>query len=141
MIDIITNIIIPIATLVAGGGWFLTYKAYKKKADGEADQSIAEGWKAQQDVYQQTIDDMRATCDYIKNDRDMLREENKVLRQENEEFREKYNNLEKKIIELQGEFEKQERKIEMLTPFICQFTQTCPKRKSVNFTDDKEQEK
>ena len=132
-----TNIIIPLLTIFAGGGWFLTYKAYRKKADGEADQSVAESWKAQQDVYQQTIEDLKVSCDYIKADRDLLREENKTLRIENNELREKYNELEKQIIELRKELGRQEQKIERLSPFTCAIA-SCGTRSMVRFQDDED---
>ena len=134
----LTDIIIPLITVIAGGGWFLTYKAYKKTATGEADQSIAESWKAQQDVYQQTINDLKVSCDYIKNDRDLLREENKALRRENNELREKFNELEQQILELKKELGKQERKIEQMSPFTCALA-GCGNRTMVQFTDQNEQ--
>ena len=132
-----TNIIIPLLTIFAGGGWFLTYKAYRKKADGEADQSVAEAWKAQQDVYQQTINDLKVSCEYIKSDRDLLREENKTLRAENNELREKYNELEKQIIELRKELCRQEQKIERMSPFTCAMA-GCGTRTMVRFQDEEE---
>ena len=137
MTDIFVNVIIPIVTIVAGGGWFLTYKAYKKKAIGEADQSVAEGWKAQQDVYQQTIEDLKVSCEYIKADRDLLREENKTLRRENNELREKFNELEMQILELKKELGKQERKIEQMSPFTCALA-GCGNRTMVQFQEQNE---
>lgn len=134
MTDFLTNIFLPILTIVAGGGWFLTYKAYKKKADGEADQSVADGWKAQQDVYQQTIEDLKETCAYIKSDRDLLREENSVLRQENNELREKYNKFERQIMELRKELEDQKMKLERILPFTCAMA-ACGNRTIVEFTE------
>ena len=72
--------ILAIVTLIAGGGWFVTYKAYKKGQMGEATEKEAEGWLKQQELYQRTIDDLKESCEYIKQDRNLLREENDRLR-------------------------------------------------------------
>lgn len=119
MTDIITNVLLPLLTIAAGGGWFLTYKAYKRKANGDATQSEAEGWKAQQDVYQATIEDLKASCEYIKEDRNLLREENRKLAKENGEFREKFADFERQILELKKELARQEKILETALPFTC----------------------
>ena len=92
--------LLAFATLILGTGWLFTYRAYKRKANGEATQVEAEGWKAQQDVYQQTIEDLKESCEYIKQDRNLLREENTALRAETEEWRSKYRELEGQFVEL-----------------------------------------
>ncbi len=106
--------IMALLTLVFGTGWIFTYRAYKRKANGEAAQSEAEGWKAQQEVYQNTIADIEKSCEYIKADRNLLREENAKLREENNALREKMSVLENKIFEMQKEVSRQGRLIESL---------------------------
>lgn len=113
--EIILEIVLPIITLVAGGGWFVTYKAYKRGANGEATQKEAEGWKAMQDVYQQTISDLKESCEYIRNDRDLLRKENEKLREENNLLRDKIIELEKQITDLRRDIARQGRQIESLS--------------------------
>lgn len=126
--------ILSLLTLLAGGGWFVTYRAYKRKSDGEATQAEADGWKAQQDVYQQTIEDLKQSCAYIRDDRNLLREENKKLRDENNQLREKYNELEQQIIDLRKDLARQERKIERIIPFVCGLA-GCGNRTRVEFQD------
>lgn len=109
------SVISTVLTLFMGGGWFINYRANKRKAGGEATQAEADGWKAQQDVYQQTIADLKESCEYIRNDRDLLRKENEKLRNENIALRDKINEMEDKIFDLSREVARQGRKIESLT--------------------------
>ena len=110
----IYSIISTILSLIFGGGWFVYYKANKKKANGEATQAEAEGWKAQQEVYQSTIADLKESCEYIRNDRNLLREENRKLREENNILREKINEMEASIFDLQNQVARQGRKLEAM---------------------------
>lgn len=128
------DFILAVATLIMGGGWIFTYHAYKRKNEGEATQAEADGWKAQQDVYQQTINDLKESCAYIRNDRNLLRDENKQLRDENNRLREKFNELETQINELRKELAKQERKLECVLPFTCALA-GCPQRTPVKLQE------
>ena len=101
-------------TLFLGGGWFIYYREKKKKAEGEAVQSEASGWEAQQHVYQRTIEDLEKSCDFIRKDRDLLRKENEELRKENIELRKRISGLEDKILELQKDIARNGRRIEAL---------------------------
>lgn len=125
ILEIILQIIVPTLTVVASGGWFITYRAYKRKAD-------AESWQTVQDVYEETIEDLKQSCDYIRNDRNLLREENTKLREENNMLRDKYNVLEQQIIELRKELARQGRKLENALPFACGVA-GCPNRTRVKF--------
>lgn len=107
--------VLGIATLVLGTGWLFTYRAYKKRNEGEATQAEAGGWEAQQRVYQNTIADLEKSCEFIRNDRDLLRKENEELRKENLELRNKINKLENAILEIRKETARQGRRIESLT--------------------------
>lgn len=137
--------ILAVATLVFGTGWLWTYRAHKRKANGEATVVEADGWKAQQDVYQQTIEDLKQSCEYIKNDRNLLREENATLRAENEEWRNKYRELEEQFAEfkkqqvdemntVRAELARQGRKLEGVLPFTCGLA-GCGKRTRVEIQD------
>lgn len=110
----IYSIISTVITIVLGGGWFVYYRANKRKADGEATQSEADGWAKQQQVYQNTIKDLTESCEYIKQDRNLLREENTQLRKENNEYRMKINELEKTIFEMRKELSRQGRMIQAI---------------------------
>ncbi len=107
----IINILSPLLTIITGGGWFYTYRAYRRKADGEATQVEASGWKAMQEVYQRTIEDLKTSCEYIKNDRNLLREENKVLREENNNLRKDMNALVDQVNALRSEVARQGRQL------------------------------
>lgn len=108
------SIINTIITIFLGGGWFIYYKSNKKKAEGEAIQSEATGWEAQQRVYQHTIEDLEKSCEFIRNDRDLLRKENEELRKENRELRKRIGELEDKILDLQKDVARNGRRIEAI---------------------------
>lgn len=110
----IYSIINTIVTIFLGGGWFIYYKANKKKANGEATTAEANGWEAQQHVYQHTIEDLEKSCEFIRKDRDLLRKENEELRKENMELRKRIGSLEEKILDLQKDIARNGRRIEAL---------------------------
>ena len=126
--------ILAVITLIAGGGWFVTYKAYKRKQMGEATQSEAEGWKSIQDVYQQTIDDLKQYTQDIRADRNHLKEDRDNLRKENNEIREKYLKMEEQILSLRKDLARMGRRLEILLPFTCGLA-GCVKRKKVDIQE------
>lgn len=111
--------ILAIVTLIAGGGWFVTYKDYKRRQMGEATQSEAEGWKSIQDVYQQTIEDLKQYTEDIRSDRNHLKEDRDNLRKENNEIRAKYLLMEDQILSLRKDLARMGRRLEILFPFTC----------------------
>ena len=120
----IYSIINTIVTIFLGGGWFIYYRANKKKAEGEAVQSEAEGWKGMQELYQKTIADFDGYCED-------MRKERSVLKTENNEMREKYKKMDDEILGLKRQISRQGRKIEALSPFLCNVV-GCLNRKRVN---------
>ena len=86
--------VLAVLTLIFGGGWMFTYHAYKRKNEGEATQSEANGWAAMQSLYEKTI------ADFDKYGEDM-RKEREVLKTENRELRERYKKTDDEIIDLQ----------------------------------------
>ena len=104
--------VLGLLTLILGTGWLFTYRAYRRKADGEATQSEAEGWKAMQDLYQQTIEDFKV---YLED----MRKERTALKNENNDMREKYKKLDDEILLLKKQLSRQGRKLEALSPFLC----------------------
>lgn len=102
------------ATLILGTGWLFTYRSHKRKANGEATTAEADGWKAQQDVYQQTIADLEHSCEFIRNDRDLLRKENEELRAENRDLQKKIHSLEDKVEAMSLEIERNSKRIDEL---------------------------
>ena len=114
-----TDLLLSIATLVMGGGWVFTYRAYKREADGRATQSEAEGWAKMQEVYQKHIEDISEITDKVREERDIEIERNEKLRHEYDEMRAKYNELENQILDLRKELNRQGRKLEVILPFTC----------------------
>lgn len=126
--------VLAIATLILGTGWLFTYRAYKRKNEGEATQAEADGWSKVQEVYKRTIDDLNVICDDIRKDRNEVVEKNKELVKINDELRQRYNSMEDQIIELKKELARQDRRIEALTPLLCGKV-SCPKRVLVDVKD------
>ena len=122
------NWILGIFTIIAGGGWFINWRANKRKSNGEATQSEAEGWKAMQDLYQQTIEDFKVYSEDMRTERT-------VLKKENYEMRERYKAYDDEIIKLKKQLARQDRKIEAITPFLCSAV-GCLNRKKINFTEN-----
>ena len=120
----IYSIINTIFTIFLGGGWFIYYRANKQKAQGEATQAEAEGWKGMQELYQKTIADFDGYCED-------MRKERSVLKTENTEMREKYKKMDDEILVLKRQISRQGRKIEALSPFLCNVV-GCLNRKRVN---------
>ena len=100
----IYSVITTIVTLITGGGWFIYYRANKRKANGEATQSEAEGWKKQQEVYESTIESQRTWYNRLKDDFNAVVDENSRLRKENEELRKENQLLRARINELESQF-------------------------------------
>ncbi len=119
--------IIPILTLLAGGGfgWLLTIKATKKKADAEAMASV-------QDVYQQTIDDLNKYCNDLRTDRNNLRADRDEMRRKNKELEEKVQAQQDEILEVKKEMSRLRREVDSLRPFLCS-RPNCDKRMSMDF--------
>ena len=132
----IYSIINTIVSIFLGGGWFIHWRASRQKAQGEAVQSEAEGWKGMQELYQKTIADFDGYCEDMRNER-------KVLKDENNEMRERYKKMDDEILALKRKISRQGRKIDALSPFLCGVV-GCLNRKRVNIgvipTDDGEEE-
>ena len=131
------TVIVSIVTLLLGGsiGWLFTIRAMRRKADGEAQQVVADSWKSVQDVYQQTIADLNGYCEDIRKDRNQLRADRDQHREENARLREKYIDMEEQIMELKKIVARQGRKIEALTPFLCGVV-GCLNRSKVEIMED-----
>lgn len=108
------SVLTTIISLIAGGGWFIYYRANKRKANGEATQSEAEGWRKQQEVYESTIESQQNWYNKLKEDFNVVIEENSRLRRENNELRAKITEMENVIFELRKEQERQGRRLDAL---------------------------
>ena len=110
----VMEFILGLATLLLGTGWLFSYRAYKKKTNGEANVAEAEGWIKQQEAYHKSIEEWRNTCEFIRKDRDELRKENEQLRKENKELRKRIGELEDKILDIQKGLARQGRRVEAI---------------------------
>ena len=120
----IYSLINTLITIFLGGGWFLHWRASRKKANGEAVQAETEGWKGMQELYQKTIADFDGYCED-------MRKERGILKAENSEMREKYKKMDDEILGLKRQISRQGRKIEALSPLLCNVV-GCLNRKRVN---------
>lgn len=115
----ILNMMLGLLTLIAGGGWFVNWRATRRRSDAEATQEEAAGWKAMQEVYEKHFEDMQLIIDSVREDRDNLREDKKLLHKENQEWRTKYMNMEKQILDLKRDIARLGRRLEIVLPFTC----------------------
>lgn len=65
----IYSLINTLITIFLGGGWFLHWRASKRKANGEAKQVEADAFKSMQDAYQQMHDDLLKRLDEVCGER------------------------------------------------------------------------
>jgi peptidoglycan hydrolase CwlO-like protein len=131
----IYGVINTLISVILGGGWFIHWRASRRKANGEATQSEADGWKAMQELYQKTISDFQG---YSED----MRKERAILKKENTEMYDKYKKLDEEIIQLKRRLSRQGRKIDALSPFLCSVV-GCLNRKRVNinaWAEDNEQQ-
>ena len=130
----ILNMMLGLLTLIAGGGWFVNWRATRRRSDAEATQEEAAGWKAMQEVYEKHFEDMQMITDSVREDRDSLREDKKLLYKENQEWRAKYMDMEKQILDLKRDIARLGRRLEIVLPFTCGVA-GCALRKMVKMQD------
>jgi phosphomannomutase len=123
----ILNWILGVLTMVAGGGWFVNWKA-------KATQEEAAGWKAMQEVYEKHFEDMQLITDNVREDRNNLLDDKKNLYNENQELRKKYIDTETQIMELKRDIARLGRRLEVVLPFTCGVA-GCTLRKMVKMQD------
>lgn len=122
--------IIPILTLLAGGGcgWLLTIKATKKKAEADAMASV-------QDVYQKTINDLNGYCDTLRKDRNELQADRDEMRRKNKELEDKVHAQQDEIEEVKKDMSRLRREVDSMRPFLCS-RPNCDRRMLINFSKE-----
>ena len=132
------SIINTIITAILGGGWFLHWRAGKRKAEGEAKQTEAQANKEAQEYYNSTLADVNRTLAEVRAERDSYKDERNELRKENQEMRSKYIEIEDKMTEIDLTYRRDlarlGRRIDVLSPFLCGLA-GCTNRQKVNLTD------
>ena len=134
----IYSIINTLVTLFLGGGWFIYYRANKRKAEGEAKSTEAQANKEAQEYYNKTLADVNQTLNEVRAERDHYKDERNELRNENSEMRKKYYEIEEKMTKMDITYKRDisrlGRRIDVLSPFLCSVA-GCMLRKKVTLTE------
>ena len=135
----IYNIINTFVTVFLGGGWFLHWRASRRKANGEAKQTEAQANKEAQEYYNTTLADVNRTLNEVREERDRYKDERDDERQANEEMRKKYNEIEDRMNRMDREYKEKisrlGRRIDVLSPFLCGVA-GCMHRKKVSLMEN-----
>ena len=135
----IYNIINTLVTVFCGGGWFLHWRASRRKANGEAKQTEAQANKEAQEYYNTTLADVNRTLNEVRAERDHYKDERNELRKENHEMRTKYIEIEEKMTKMDLNYKRDisrlGRRIDVLSPFLCGVA-GCMHRKKVSLMEN-----
>lgn len=133
------SIINTLVTLFLGGGWFLHWRASRRKANGEAKQTEAQANKEAQEYYNTTLADVNRTLAEVRADRDRYKDERDEERKANEEMRRKYIEIEDRMNKMDREYKEKisrlGRRIDVLSPFLCGVA-GCMNRKKVSLMEN-----
>ena len=100
----IYTIINSALTLICGGGWFVNWRAKKRKESAEARQTELNATITEQDMYQEMLKD-------VEDHNERLRRFNKEIREECEQLRKRIAENENKIREQDDKMREQEKKL------------------------------
>lgn len=135
----IYSIINTFVTVFLGGGWFLHWRASRRKANGEAKQTEAQANKEAQEYYNNTLADVNRTLGEVRAERDHYKDERDEERKENREMRQKYRQLEEKVAQIDLDYKKDVarlgRRLDCLSPFLCGVA-GCMRRKKVSLMEN-----
>lgn len=135
----IYSIINTIVTVFLGGGWFIYYRAKKRKAEGEAKSTEAQANKEAQEYYNKTLADVNQTLNEVRAERDHYKDERNELRQENSEMRKKYYEIEERMTQMDMQYKREisrlGRRMDCLSPFLCSVA-GCTRRQKVVLTEE-----
>ena len=135
----IYNIINTLVTVFFGGGWFLHWRASRRKANGDAKQTEAQANKEAQEYYNTTLADVNRTLNEVRAERDHYKDERNELRKENHDMRTKYIEIEEKMTKIDLNYKRDisrlGRRIDVLSPFLCGVA-GCMHRKKVSLMEN-----
>ena len=135
----IYNIINTLVTVFFGGGWFLHWRASRRKANGDAKQTEAQANKEAQEYYNTTLADVNRTLNEVRAERDHYKDERNELRKENHDMRTKYIEIEEKMTKMDVNYKRDisrlGRRIDVLSPFLCGVA-GCMHRKKVSLMEN-----
>lgn len=135
----IYSIINTFVTLFLGGGWFLHWRASRRKANGEAKQTEAQANKEAQEYYNTTLADVNKTLEEVRAERDHYKDERNDERKTNHELRQKYIEIEERMNKMDLSYKRDisrlGRRIDVLSPFLCGVA-GCMHRKKVSLMEN-----
>ena len=135
----IYSIINTFVTLFLGGGWFLHWRASRRKANGEAKQTEAQANKEAQEYYNTTLADVNKTLAEVRAERDHYRDERNEERKSNHELWQKYIEIEERMNQMDLSYKRDisrlGRRIDVLSPFLCGVA-GCMHRKKVSLMEN-----
>lgn len=135
----IYSIINTFVTLFLGGGWFLHWRASRRKANGEAKQTEAQANKEAQEYYNTTLADVNKTLAEVRAERDHYKDERNEERKSNHELRQKYIEIEERMNQMDLSYKRDisrlGRRIDVLSPFLCGLA-GCIHRKKVSLMEN-----
>ena len=135
----IYSIINTFVTLFLGGGWFLHWRASRRKANGEAKQTEAQANKEAQEYYNTTLADVNKTLEEVRAERDHYKDERNEERKSNHELRQKYIEIEERMNQMDLSYKRDisrlGRRIDVLSPFLCGVA-GCMHRKKVSLMEN-----
>ena len=135
----IYSIINTFVTLFLGGGWFLHWRASRRKANGEAKQTEAQANKEAQEYYNTTLADVNKTLAEVRSERDHYRDERNEERKSNHELRQKYIEIEERMNQMDLSYKRDisrlGRRIDVLSTFLCGVA-GCMHRKKVSLMEN-----
>ena len=124
-VDIYT-MISTMLTLVCGGGWFINWRAKKRKETAEARQTELNATITEQDMYQQMLQDIEGHNERLRRYNSEISEECEALRKrvaDNEkkvrEQDEKIREYDKKLTAQDNKIESLEHRLELVTEMMC----------------------
>lgn len=133
------SIITTTLSIIFGGGWFVHWRASRRKMEGEAKQTEAQANKEAQEYYNSTLADVNNTLKEVRAERDHYKDDRNALRQENETMIQKYKELQNKLTEIEVEYKREiarlGRRLDCLNPLLCGVI-GCPHRKKVSVIGD-----
>lgn len=135
----IYSIINTFITVFLGGGWFLHWRASRRKANGEAKQTEAQANKEAQEYYNTTLADVNKTLEEVRAERDHYKDERNEERKTNHELRQKYIEIEERMNKMDLSYKRDisrlGRRIDVLSPFLCGVA-GCMHRKKVSLMEN-----
>ena len=122
----ILNWILGVLTLIAGGGWFVNWRAHKRQENAKARQTELDATKTEQDMYQEMLADLkehnevlrkfnREVSDECEQLRKRVADNETKLREQDDKIREQ----EKKLAAQENKIETLEHRLELMTEMMC----------------------